>query len=284
MGNCVSIPKIGLVEIVLHRPVEGILKSATIKQEPSGKWTITFVSHIQIPQGQTGVPETPIGLDAGLETFVTTSDGAKTPPPKFYRKQKKKLRKAQRSFSRKPKGSRNKSKARKRVAVIHARIRNRRNDFLHKQSRKLCECHDCVCLEDLGVSALAKTKLRGHSKSWHDASWGTFRRQLTYKQRWRGQRIVAVDRFFASSQQCHVCGLRTKHDLSVQVWICEGCATLHDRDINAAKTILAEGLRKLACGNQESLNVCGRDIRLPKRKQLRLKQKSSNREIGSPRL
>jgi len=125
--------------------MEGTLKSATIKQEPSGKWTITFVTHFEAPEVETGVPVCPIGLDAGLETFVTTSSGEKTPPPRFYRKQQRQLKRVQRCFSRKQKGSRNRTKARKRVAVVHYKTRNRRQDWLHKRSRALCDKHDCIC-------------------------------------------------------------------------------------------------------------------------------------------
>ena len=231
-----------------------------------------------------GTPANPIGLDAGLETFVTTSNAEKTPPPKFYRKQERKLRRVQRQHSRKKKGSRNKEKARRRVCAVHARTRNQRNDWLHKCSRKLSNAHDLICVEDLALSALTKTKLRGHAKSWNDASWGTFRRQLSYKQEWQGQRLIAVSRWYPSSQECHVCHARTKHTLSTRVWGCECCGTEHDRDHNAAINILVEGLRIVASGNLETQTVCGADVRLPKWKQLASKQKSSHCEVRSPRL
>jgi putative transposase len=118
-GDQVSIPKVGLVGMVLHRPVEGDIKSATIKQEPSGKWNITFVCPFEAPEIQTSEPTCPVGLDAGLETFVTTSNGDKTKPPRFYRQQERKLKRAQREFSRKKKGSKNKANAKKRVAEVH---------------------------------------------------------------------------------------------------------------------------------------------------------------------
>jgi putative transposase len=272
-GGSVCIPKAGLVELLLHRPVEGDIKSATIKQEPSGKWSITFVSHFQAPEVSNAEPVSPIGLDAGLETFVTTSEGDKTPPPKFYRKQQRKLKRAQRAFSRKKKNSRNKAKAGKRLAMIHARIRNQRNDWLHKRSRELCDKHDCICIEDLAVSALVKTKLRGHSKSWHDAAWGIFRRQLEYKQDWQGRWLIAVSRWYPSSQECHVCHERTKNDLSTRRWTCGCCGTLHDRDHNAAVNIQVEGLRIVAEGNSETQNVCRATVSLPHREQVTLKQK-----------
>ena len=128
-----------------------------------------------------------------------------------------------------------------------------------------------------------KTKRRGHSKSWTDAAWGTFRRQLAYKQQWQGKRLVAISRWYPSSQECHICHERTKHDLSTREWRCGSCSTLHDRDHNAALNILVEGLRKLAEGNSDSPNVCEGAVRLPTRKQAPLKQKSSVCEVRSPR-
>ena len=273
-GDYVYIPKAGLVEIVLHRETCGEIKSATIKQEPSGKWTITFVSHFDAPEIETSPPVSPIGLDAGLATFVTTSDGEKTEPPKFYRQQERKLKRAQRQLARKKKGSKNRAKARKRVALIH------------EQTRNLCQKHDCICIEDLAISALVKTKLRGHSKSWQDASWGTFRRQLSYKQEWKGQRLIAVSRWYPSSQECHVCHERSeiKLDMSVREWTCTCCHTVHDRDINGAINVRDEGLKIVASGNLETQTVCGASVRLPKRKQPASKQKSSDCEVGSPPL
>jgi putative transposase len=283
-----------MVEVVLHREMEGEIKSATIKQEPSGKWTITFVSHFEAPELETSAPISPIGLDAGLSTFVTTSEGEKTEPPKFYRKQERKLRKVQRQHSRKQKGSCNKTKAKRKVSLVHARVRHQRQDWLHKHSHRLTSTHDLICVEDLAISALVKTKLRGHSKSWNDASWGTFRRQLSYKQEWKGQRLIAVSRWYPSSQECHVCHKRSeiKLDLSVREWTCTFCHTVHDRDINGAINVRDEGLRMVernthaivASGHMETQNVCGAGVRLPKRKQSVLKQKSSDCEVGGPRL
>lgn len=262
--------------------MEGEIKSATIKQEPSGHWSITFVCHCDVPDIQTGEPERPVGLDAGLETFVTTSEGDKIPPPKFYRKQERKLKRAQRSHSRKQKSSRNRDSARRRLSAVHAKIRRQRQDWLHKRSRELADKHDVLCIEDLAVSALSKTKMRGHAKSWYDASWGSFRRMLAYKQAWQGKRLVVVSRWYASSQECHVCHQCTKHDISVRRWTCSHCGTLLDRDLNAAINLLTEGLRILAAGNAESQNVCGADVSLPKGKQLARKQKPSHCEVRSP--
>lgn len=283
-GDQVYIPKAGKVSVVLHRPMEGPIKSATIKQEPTGKWAITIVSHFEAPDAQEGEPETPIGIDAGLESFLTTSDGEKIAPPKFYRRQERKLKRVQRQHARKQKGSQNRRKARRRVAKVQTRIRHQRQDWLHKRSRELCNRYDLICIEDLALSALTKTKRRGHAKSWHDASWGTFQQQLSYKLAWQGKRLLVVGRFFPSSQLCSVCQARTILPLSERVWTCGPCASQHDRDHNAAKNLLRERLRSLAGGNPESQNVCGADVRLPKGKRLALKQKSCDCEVGSPLL
>jgi putative transposase len=283
-GDWVSIPKVGLVPVLQHRPMEGMVKSATIKQEPSGKWAITFVCHTTAPDPASGQPTHPAGLDAGLESFVTTSEGEQTPPPRFYRKQERKLRRAQRAFSRKQKGSTNKGKAGKRLSLVHARVRHQRHDWLHKRRRELVHEHDCLCIEYLAVSALTKTKRRGHAKSWQDASWGTFRWMLTYKSEEQGHPLVIVCRWYPSSQECHVCHVRTKLDLSAREWTCGCCHTRHDRDINAALNLLAAGLRTLAGGNPERQNVYEEGVRLPKRKPPSSKQKPSGCEVGSTRL
>ncbi|MDF2435367.1 MAG: putative transposase [Mucilaginibacter sp.] len=198
----------------------------------------------------------------------------------------------QRQHSRKQKGSRNKTRAKRKVSLVYARTRNQRQDWLHKHSHKLTSTHDLICVEDLAISALVKTKLHGHSKSWNDASWGTFRRQLSYKQEWKGQRLIAVSRWYPSSQECHVCHQRSeiKLDLSVREWTCTCCHTVHDRDINGAINVRDEGLRMVeqssfaivASGHLETQNVCGAGVRLPKRKQSVWKQKASDCEVGSP--
>jgi len=246
--NGVSIPKVGVVAIKLHRPLEGTIKSATIKQEPTGKWKITFVSHFEMPDVEPVSVERALGLDVGLETFLTSSEGEKTASPQFYRKQEKQIKRAHRNVSRKQKGSRNRAKARKQLSHVYAKVRQKRQDFLHQLTHRLVSEHDVICIEDLNLSALVKSKLRGHSKSWSDAAFGHMRRMLEYKTVWNLKRLVAIDRWFASSKTCHLCRHQTELTLSDRIWTCSNpeCRAVHDRDINAAINILQEGLRMLS--------------------------------------
>jgi len=280
--NGVCIPKVGVVEIKQHRPLEGTIKSATIKQEPTGKWKITFVSHIEIPDADPTSCESPIGLDVGLDTFLTTSEGDKTAPPQFYRKQEKQIKRAHRHVSRKQKGSRNRAKARKQLSRVYAKVRQKRQDFLHQLTHILVSEHDVICIENLNLSALAKSKLRGHSKSWLDAAFGQLRRMLAYKTHWNFKRLVAIDRWFASSKTCHLCRHQTELTLSDRIWTCSNpeCRAVHDRDINAAINILQEGMRMLSTtipvGTTECKTPVEESVRLLKRSSSPAKQESLN--------
>jgi putative transposase len=236
-GNSIRVPKVGRVKAIIHRQPEGVLKSATIKQE-AGKWYVVFVSHVELPD----VPATannPIGIDVGLESFVTLSNGEKVAPPKFYRKAERKLARLQRQLSRCEKQSKRRQKAKARVARFHATVANRRNDWLHKLSARLVREHDTICIEDLNIKGLVKTKL---AKSFNDAALSAFLRQLEYKAEWKFGQVVKVGRFFPSSKTCHECGSRAELKLSDREWLCDGCGVRHDRDVNAAKNILCEGL------------------------------------------
>lgn len=239
-----SLPKMGLVSMILHRPLDGTVKSATVKQEANGHWFVTFVTQHEVSE----LPKTcnvAVGIDIGLKSFLATSDGEKVDAPRFFRKQQAKIKRASRRFSRKQKGSQNRHKARKKRACVYAGASRKRNDFLHKLSTALVEKHDVLCLEDITIAHAAKTKLRGHSKSWYDAAHGAFRRMLTYKAEWQNKSIVLTDKWFPSSQLCSDCGYREKHDLSVRQWDCPCCHSRHDRDVNAAINIRDEGLRLL---------------------------------------
>ena len=274
MENGVSIPKVGVVEIKQHRPLEGTIKSATIKQEPSGKWKITFVSHLEMPDVEPTSCESPLGLDMGLDTFITTSEGEKTAPPQFYRKQEKQIKRSHRNVSKKKKGSRNRAKARKQLSCVYANVRQKRQDFLHQLTHVLVREHDVICLEDLNLSALAKSKLRGHSKSWLDAAFGQLRRMLAYKTLWNFKRLVAINRWFASSKTCHRCQHQTELALSDRIWTCSHpeCRAVHDRDINAAINILLEGLRMLS----ETISVGTTGCQMPVEESVRLLKRSSS--------
>jgi putative transposase len=260
IDGMVSIPKIGLVKVRLHREMEGTIKGATIKQEPSGHWNVIFVSHLELPDAP-ATCNAPTGIDVGLESFLALDNGKKVKPPKFYRKAQRKLRRAQRKLSLCKKNSHNRQKARKKVARCHARVRNQRNDWLHKLSAQLVRLYDTLCIETLNLNGLVRTKL---AKSFSDAAIGTFLRMLEYKVVPRYGQVVKVGMFFASSKTCSnpKCKHKQHLELSDRMWVCERCQTLHDRDINAAINILMEGLRILALGMRESLNADGENVRL----------------------
>src|SRR5690606_12412713 len=164
-----------------------------------------------------------------------------------------KLRRAQRQLSRKQKGSKNREKARKRLNRVHAKVRNQRQDFLHKLTTGLVQKYDGLCIEDLNLKGMAKTKL---SLSVLDAAFGEFRRQLEYKTVWHRKHLAVIDRYFPSSRLCRECGtINTALTLSERIWTCE-CGAVHDRDLNAARNIRAEGIRRIpvAVGHTETQN------------------------------
>ena len=271
----VSVPKVGLIKARLHRTMEGTVKSATIKQETDGHWYAVFVSHIGLPD----VPPScnhPCGIDVGLSSFITLENGLQVEPPKFYRKGQRKLKLFQRQLSRCQKTSRNRAKAKARVARQHHKTASRRADFLHKLSHGLVTRYDALCLEDLNLSALVKSKLRGHSKSWTDAALGYFLRMLEYKSLWNGGQVVKVGRWFPSSKTCHCCQNIQHLDLSDRQWTCVQCDVVHDRDHNAAINILSEGLRilnllnlQVMAGSAKTQTASGESVRLATASSLR---------------
>jgi putative transposase len=241
------VPKIGLVGMVLHRPLEGTLKSATFKQDATGAWYVSLVVHFELLDmtPPPPVPERVVGVDLGLKELAVLSDGERVPAPKHYRRAERKLRRLQRRLSRCQKGSKGREQARRAVARQHLKVANQRKDHLHKLSSRLVGQYDAIIVEDLAVATLAKTKL---GKSVLDAAWGQLRFQLTYKTCWKRKALVVIGRFFPSSRLCAACGaINGELTLSEREWTC-ACGVRHDRDLNAARTIRHEGLRLLLAG------------------------------------
>ncbi len=256
----VIIPKIGGVRVRQSQSVEETTKSATFRRSADGKWYVSLTVEFEMPDIPMPDPIRTVGIDVGLIDYATFSDD--TPPipaPKFFRKGQRKLRKAQRRFSRCRNGSRRKSKAARKVALVHQDTASKRGDFQHKLSTRTVRAHDAVCTEDLSLRGLARTKL---AKSFADAGLGEFKRQLEYKCLWNRRHFVMVDRFFPSSKMCHVCGaINRELTLSDREWVCTTCGAHHHRDRNAAINIRDEGLRILAVGQTERLNARGDTVR-----------------------
>lgn len=235
------------LNIVWSRPVpEGAVPTTvTVSRDAAGRWFVSLLcqdTSVQpLPAGDNAV-----GVDAGLDHLLTLSTGEKIANPRHERQDRARLAKAQRELSRKTKGSANRTKARLRVAKIHARIADRRRDHLHKLTTRLVRENQTLVIEDLTVRNMATN--RSLARAISDAAWSQFRSLLEYKATWYGREVIAVDRWFPSSKLCSTCGtLQDKMPLRLRTWTC-GCGTTHDRDVNAARNLLAAGLAVSACG------------------------------------
>jgi putative transposase len=188
-----------------------------------------------------------VGVDLGITDFAVTSDGQRIANPRHLERKARSLARYQRRLARCQPGSANRAKARAKAARAHRKVRSARTDFLHKASTRLVRDHDVIVLEDLAVQNMVRN--RKLAKAIADCGWGTFRAMLGYKAARYGRRVIVIDRWYPSSKMCSACGyLLTELSLSTRMWQCPSCGTRHDRDVNAAKNILAAGLAVTACG------------------------------------
>ncbi|WP_055481973.1 RNA-guided endonuclease InsQ/TnpB family protein [Sphaerimonospora mesophila] len=259
--------------IVWSRPLPEGAKptTVTVSRDSTGRW---FVSLLVEDPTVTPLPANgnAVGIDAGLDHLVVLSTGEKVTNPPHERADRERLARAQRNLARKARGEgANRAKARRKVARIYARITDRRRDHLHKLTTRLVRENQTLVIEDLTVRNMVKD--RSPARAISDAAWSQFRGLLEYKAAWYGREVVAVDRFFPSSELCSVCGaVQEKMPLHVRVWTC-ACGATHDRDVNAAKNLLAAGL---------AVSVCGAGVRPQRRPpggQPAMKQKALRREL-----
>jgi IS605 OrfB family transposase len=241
------LPKVGEVRIRWSRPLPAEPSSVTITLDRAGRYHASFV--VQVAERFLPAVEGVVGLDLGLSSFAALSTGEKVANPRWLRRRERALRRSQRDMSRKQQGSRNQQKARRRLARQHTKVADARRDFHHQLSTRLVRENQAVYVETLNLAALGRSTL---AKSLADAGWGQFIRMLEYKASMAGRMLVKVDRWHPSSQLCSSCGARTGPQglsgLRVRTWTCEECGIAQDRDVNAAKNILAAGQAVTACG------------------------------------
>lgn len=239
VGKYIKLPKLGYVKIKQHMEI-GHINNATIKRTPTGKYFVVLNVEFEpeVRQNNGGS----IGIDVGIKEFYSDSNGNVVSNPKFLEKSSKKLRREQRKLSRKKKGSNNRNKQRIRVAKVHEKITNQRNDFLQKISTMLISENQVICIENLKI----KNMVRNHklARCIGSVSWGKFFNMLEYKANWYGNKIIKVPTMYPSSQTCSCCGNKNPlvKNLAIRKWECPNCHTKHDRDTNASINILNKGL------------------------------------------
>ncbi len=249
-GGRLYVAKVGDIKVEWSRDLPSVPSSVTVIREPDGRYYASFV--VQREAIPLLACDREVGIDLGLNSLVVTSDGEAAANPRFYRVAQRRLRRAQRVLSRRQKGSANRARARHRVAVVHQNVRDARLDHAHKTALRLVRDNQAVYAEDLAVSGLARTRL---AKSVADAGWSQLMRCIEEKAARYGRTFTRIGRFEPTSQVCSTCGVKDgPKPLAIRTWQCMECGTVHDRDINAARNILA-------AGRADKSNACGGSVR-----------------------
>ena len=239
-GSRVFLSKIGHIRAVIHRLLEGAVKTTTVRRAPTGKWYVCFSCEVEPEPLPEESAEQQVGIDVGLDSFATFSNGEKVPNPRFFREEEKALAKAQRLLSKAEKGTKERGRRRKVVARVHERVADKRRNFAHQASRRVVDDYGFIAVEDLSVNRMNRNRCL--AKGIMDAAWSEFARKLSYKAEYAGRELVKIDPAYTSQDCSNGCGYRRPMPLSERVYRCPECGLELDRDHNAALNILRVGL------------------------------------------
>jgi len=241
----IYLSKVGNVKIKLHRKLQGVMKTCVVKRNPTDKWYVC-ISCDEVVSKKVNASKKQVGIDVGLKTFATLSDGGAIENPRFFKQSEKALAKAQRKLSKQIKGTQARARVKQVVGRVHEKIANRRDDFTHQESRRIVNAYGTIAIEDLNIkNMIVKGQFSAIRKGIADVAWSEFGKRLAYKAENAGRQFVAVNPAY-TSQDCSGCGNRQKMKLSDRTYVCPVCGIKMDRDLNAAKNILSVGLHTLA--------------------------------------